>query len=114
MLFKNTNVALLHSRFFKKDRKRIEDKLQEWFGKESKDVDAILISTQVVEAGIDISCDTLHTEIAPANAIIQRAGRCARYGGKGVVWVYEIENPDKPLPYMKEEVDLTRKELFIL
>ncbi|MGD0952564.1 MAG: hypothetical protein ABR985_09240, partial [Methanotrichaceae archaeon] len=70
------------------------------------------ISTQVVEAGIDISCDTLHTEIAPANAIIQRAGRCARYGGKGIVWVYEIETPDKPLPYTKEEVDLTRMELL--
>jgi len=108
----NINISLLHSRFFNKDRKEIEKNLQGWFGKKSDDkINAILVSTQVVEAGIDISCNAMHTELAPANSLIQRAGRCARYSGIGRVFIYELENPSKPLPYSKNEVDATRKEI---
>lgn len=104
-------IALLHSRFFKKDRKEIEKNLQGWFGKNSGDVNAILVSTQVVEAGIDISCDTMHTELAPANSLIQRAGRCARYSGAGRVFIYELEDTSNSLPYAKNVVDATRLEI---
>jgi CRISPR-associated endonuclease/helicase Cas3 len=106
------NISLLHSRFFKKDRKEIEKNLQGWFGKKSDEkINAILVSTQVVEAGIDISCNVLHTELAPANSLIQRAGRCARYSGAGKVFIYELEDPLKSLPYPNNEVDSTRKEI---
>ena len=105
------DIALLHSRFFKKDRKEIEQNLQGWFGKGSEDKDAILVSTQVIEAGIDISCDTMHTELAPANSLIQRAGRCARYSGIGNVFIYELRDPSNTLPYTKNEVDATREEV---
>ncbi len=104
-------IALLHSRFFKKDRKNIEKNLQGWFGKNSGDVNAILVSTQVVEAGIDISCDTMHTELAPANSLIQRAGRCARYSGVGKIFIYELKDTSNSLPYAKNEVDATRLEI---
>jgi CRISPR-associated endonuclease/helicase Cas3 len=90
-----TRVYLLHSRFFRKHRKRTEGQLAALFGPDATEQDAILISTQVVEAGIDISADVLHTELCPANSLLQRAGRCARYPGergKGVVYVYEIAN----------------------
>jgi len=97
----NTNVFLLHSRFYSEDRKKAEDKLKDWFGKEATKTNVILVTTQVVEAGIDISADNLHTEIAPLNSIIQRAGRCARYeGGRGIgtVWIYELLTNEKGLP----------------
>jgi CRISPR-associated endonuclease/helicase Cas3 len=106
----NIKLALLHSRFFKKDRKDIEKNLQRWFGKKS-DANAILVSTQVVEAGIDISCDTMHTELSPANSLIQRAGRCARYSGTGKVFIYELKDSSNSLPYAKNEVDDTREEI---
>src|SRR5260370_6328694 len=49
----------------------------------------IVVATQVVEVGLDISVQTLHTELAPANSLIQRAGRCARFDRqKGKVIVY--------------------------
>ncbi len=90
-----TQVLLLHSRYLPDDRKEIENRLTPLFGSPSKsvkEVDAILVSTQVVEAGLDISCENLHTEIAPANSIIQRAGRCARYSGEeGTVWIYLLD-----------------------
>ncbi|RLG81069.1 MAG: CRISPR-associated helicase Cas3' [Thermoprotei archaeon] len=38
----------------------------------------IIVATQTVEAGLDVSCELLITECAPADALIQRAGRCSR------------------------------------
>lgn len=90
----DVEVRLLHSRFLRSDRERSEDWLRREFGKDrsKQTVDsAILIATQVVEVGLDISSETLHTELAPAASIIQRAGRCARYQGEeGDVFVYRL------------------------
>ncbi|MBI5789312.1 MAG: CRISPR-associated helicase Cas3' [Candidatus Schekmanbacteria bacterium] len=105
-------IILLHSRFFPDDRKMKEEKVIEIFGKDAqnKNVNVILVTTQVIEAGIDISAENLHTEIAPMNSLIQRAGRSARYGGEGRVWVYELEAPQNTRPYTSELVELTRHE----
>lgn len=89
----NTKLLLLHSRFYNNDRKNTEDQLADWFGKNAIFTNVILVTTQVVEAGMNISADNLHTEIAPANSLVQRMGRCARYAGdrgNGVVWIYEL------------------------
>jgi CRISPR-associated endonuclease/helicase Cas3 len=40
----------------------------------------IVIATQVVEAGVDISAKTLFTELAPWASLVQRFGRCNRFG----------------------------------
>lgn len=85
-------LICLHSRFFDKDRKVKEKRLKEVFGKgKAKKGNAILIATQVVEAGIDISCEVMHCEVAPINALLQRMGRCARYYGEyGEVYIYDV------------------------
>jgi CRISPR-associated endonuclease/helicase Cas3 len=89
-----TEAVLLHSRFFPADRSVKEKLINERLGKESRfqKVSFILVSTQVVEAGMDFSVDCLHSELAPINSLIQRAGRCARYGGSGTVDIYPVEN----------------------
>ncbi|MBN1991907.1 MAG: CRISPR-associated helicase Cas3' [Anaerolineae bacterium] len=114
-------VKLLHSRFYQDDRKAKEDWLRREFGKDKKAYkvkSAILIATQVIEVGLDITCDALHTELAPANAVLQRAGRCARYEGEaGKVFIYELplDKKGEPnyLPYrdhgQKELCELTRQ-----
>ncbi len=90
----DVEIVLLHSRFTPEDRRVKEDWLGREFGKnmaKREAASAILVATQVVEVGLDITCENLHTEIAPANAIFQRAGRCARYPGEqGVVHVYNV------------------------
>lgn len=84
-----TDVLLLHSRFFRQDRKQKEDEVRKRFGKSGETDNVILVATQVTEVGLDITCETIHTEIAPACTIFQRAGRCARFENEsGTVNIY--------------------------
>ena len=82
------NILLLHSRFTELDRRKKNEMLKELRDK------FLVISTQVIEAGVDISSDLFITEIAPANSLIQRLGRFLRYDeklGKVIVW-YETDD----------------------
>ena len=86
-------VFLLHSRFLSSDRREKETLLDLCFGPKATEHNAVLVTTQVIEAGIDISADQMHTELAPMNAVIQRAGRVARFEAPrnvGLVSVYEL------------------------
>ena len=104
------NVICLHSRFFDKDRKEKEAKLKKLFGKDSKE-NAILISTQVIEAGMDISCEIMHTEISPINSFLQRAGRCARFEDEyGEIFVYDILDMDEKEKILVETENKADKE----
>jgi CRISPR-associated endonuclease/helicase Cas3 len=91
-------LILLHSRFYQEDRARKEELVKggpRGDGRFSKNSEAsvILVATQVIEVGLDISSDILHTELAPMSTILQRAGRCARYQGEvGDVFVYRTED----------------------
>ncbi|MFP3314111.1 MAG: CRISPR-associated helicase Cas3' [Thermocladium sp.] len=97
-ILKHFNPLLLHSKFNKIDRtKKIE----------SIDDYNLVISTQVIEAGIDKSFDRLITEAAPASSIIQRAGRVARYGGYGEVIIF----PFRDYVYDRDEVNETLNEI---
>ncbi|WP_313758616.1 CRISPR-associated helicase Cas3' [Tissierella sp.] len=71
------NINLFHSRFIKKDRKRKEDEILE-FGNKEKVCKGIWITTQVVEASLDIDFDILVTELSDLNGLFQRFGRCYR------------------------------------
>jgi CRISPR-associated endonuclease/helicase Cas3 len=85
-------LILLHARFYPEDRKTIEDVLPDYFGPNATKTNIILITNQVIEAGLDLSADHLHTELAPMNALVQRAGRTARYEDRctGTITVYEV------------------------
>lgn len=95
-------VRLLHSRFLRTDRDETEAWLQQEFGKDEEAYtveSAILVATQVVEVGLDITSQTLHTELAPAASVVQRAGRCARYEGEeGDVYIYRLPVNDEGQP----------------
>lgn len=91
--FKETEIICLHSHFFDNDRKEKEQKLKRVFGKSTPKGNTILIATQVIEAGMDISCSRMHTEISPISSFLQRAGRCARFANEeGKIFIYPILN----------------------
>jgi len=89
-LVKGRNAVLLHSRFSERDRERKSQKLREIKNED----DYIVVSTQAIEAGVDVSSNLFITEIAPASSLIQRLGRFLRYDeriGRAIIW-YEGED----------------------
>ncbi len=108
----DTEVLLLHSRFLKEHRKAKEDLIRCRFKRDAEPDNVILVATQVIEVGLDISCENLHTELAPASAILQRAGRCARFENEsGTVTIYPVppttNGSPNYAPYDKETCQAT-------
>ncbi|MGB3264026.1 MAG: helicase-related protein [Microcoleus sp.] len=84
-------ITLLHSRFLPADRANKETYLQAAFCENwlNEGICQVLIATQVIEAGLNITCQVMHSHLCPMNSLLQRAGRCARFAGEtGEVCVY--------------------------
>lgn len=62
----------------------------------------ICISTQLIEAGVDVSFDCVIRSLAGLDSIAQAAGRCNRHGEKGIRNVYVIDHEEENLNYLKE------------
>lgn len=77
------NINILHSKFIKKERNEKENKIIE-IGKTENIGNEIWISTQIVEASLDIDFDFLFTELSDLNGLFQRLGRVNRKGKKEV------------------------------
>ncbi len=101
--------GLLHSRFRPADRARAADALTETLGAEGQ----IIVATQVLEAGVDITSRLLITDIAPWGSVVQRFGRVNRKGDDADAEIFWIENPAPPsakaknpkAPYEQDEID---------
>ncbi|WP_437954025.1 DEAD/DEAH box helicase [Sorangium sp. So ce296] len=64
----------------------------------------IIIATQVVEAGVDVSARLLITDLAPWSSLVQRFGRCARYEGESGAIVV-LGKTKTAAPYAEAELD---------
>jgi CRISPR/Cas system-associated endonuclease/helicase Cas3 len=106
LLNQKVEIILAHSRFTKDDRMKVENKLSQFFGKKSEPNPAILVTTQVAEAGLNISAPLVITELCPMDSLIQRAGRCQRFrpdGGEelsGKVIVVKPAGKEWYVPYI--------------
>ena len=100
----STKVLCLHSRFTENDKIRILREFQDV-------TDVILVGTQVIEAGVDISSMLMVSECAPISSLVQRAGRLGRYGEEGCRFVvippamfHGSVDKVKALPYTPEQL----------
>jgi CRISPR-associated endonuclease/helicase Cas3 len=108
-------LALVHSRFRGPDRRTQQEMLIHGSG------DRIVIATQAVEAGVDVSARVLITELAPWSSLVQRFGRCNRdggfnaTGGADIHWIdLDFEKDDDAAPYTLAEFKDARAELLKL
>lgn len=104
--------VLLHSRFRPDDRKRVTDLLR-LIPPEGQ----IVVSTQVLEAGIDITARVLVTDVAPWGSMVQRFGRVNRYGNDVSSEIWWVDHPeyakqkDLTAPYSPDEIRLAIRRL---
>lgn len=101
---KNENTHLLHAHYLKKDRKMLEDSILEFTDREKNKENGIWISTQIVEASLDIDFDVLYTEMTSIDSLFQRMGRVYRsreYLGD-IPNVYVLDNRNG-VPYVIDE-----------
>lgn len=103
---------LVHSRFRPLERDPLSKQIKQPGEK-------IIIATQAIEAGVDISARTLISELAPWSSLVQRFGRCNRKGefnadgGADIFWInLEAEDPKNAeglaLPYTPAQLVTAR------
>lgn len=105
----NENCLIFHSRFALQDRKHIEAKVLEIFGKTGNNnirAGKVLVATQVFQESLDADADVMVSDICPVDDLIQRAGRLHRHtrNGQGSYQRGIKDVRDEPLLYMHAPV----------
>lgn len=101
---------LVHSRFRAEDRRKLMDGLD----KPPPPAGRIVVATQALEAGVDVTSAVMFTEIAPWSSLVQRFGRCNRYGecGSDGAEIFWIDLPDEAAPpYDENDLREAREKL---
>lgn len=107
------DLRLIHSRFRQFERKSWSGQFLSRQHCEDSLANRIVVATQVIEAGVDISATALVTELAPWASLVQRFGRAARYGGTAHLTVIDrdLRDDKDALPYQLGDLDAAREAL---
>ncbi|ABK76787.1 helicase [Cenarchaeum symbiosum A] len=97
--------VLVHPRFRADDRARLSREIHGI----NEDTNVVVISTQALESGTDLSVQTLVTELAPWPAMVNRIGRC-RGADSSAYWI-DIDGPYRPHNPVYDEMGGSRKVL---
>jgi CRISPR-associated endonuclease/helicase Cas3 len=124
----NVEPLLLHSRFRPKDRRKTEERLLQPAPPQGR----IIVSTQVLEAGVDLDAQVIFTEVCPWPSLVQRLGRLNRRGlqkaSPAPAIVFDVPLParkdneseseyrerarkESSPPYDADELDVTRERV---
>lgn len=101
------DLVLIHSRFRSQERR---DHLDRAVHAPLPPTGRIVVTTQVLEAGVDVTSTSMITEAAPWSSIVQRAGRCNRDGmaqQARLLWL----RPPSAAPYDDRDLDATAAAL---
>ncbi|WP_050179575.1 CRISPR-associated helicase/endonuclease Cas3 [Domibacillus robiginosus] len=105
------HAYLLHARFLQRDRSIKEKEIMDFANRENEP--GIWVTTQLVEASLDIDFDRLYTELSSLDSLFQRLGRCNRKGRKPVelpnVHVYTADETGRDRIYDKDIFDRSKQ-----
>ena len=117
-------IHLYTARTTPKNKKEMGDKFVYLYGKEGKEKGkrpskTIVVSTQIMEMSVDVDFDTVFSELAPADALLQRIGRMRRHSDEGTVRengfqsIFYLVIPEKKgkwyLPYVATVLEGTER-----
>ncbi len=115
-VYPDTDRMLIHSRFKRSDRSRLEQSLKDNFNASTEA--CVVVSTQVVEVSLDISFDVMITECAPIDAMIQRFGRINRKRTDETIGIYKdiyvIQPPKEKNDALPYDIDILQKSFDVL
>lgn len=116
-LYPHIKKMLIHSRYKRNDRARLERELKEYYNTLQNEA-CIVVSTQVVEVSLDISFDIMITECAPIDALAQRFGRINRKRNKDTIGhfkpIYVIAPPKDPKEALPYSLEVLRQTYSVL
>lgn len=90
----NEQVVVIHSRYIVKDRMAREQEIIERCQIGATSEPFVLVATQVVEVSLNIDLDTIYSDPAPLEALLQRFGRVNRAREKNICPVHVFHQPD--------------------
>ena len=102
-------ILLVHSRYRPYDR---QEKIKQLLNPLQNGPGRIVVCTQVLEAGVNISSALLVTECATWSSMVQRFGRCNRYGEYEETYIYWVDVPDAQCPPYDPQAIATSRTLL--
>ncbi|MFR9724012.1 DEAD/DEAH box helicase [Streptomyces sp. MS19] len=103
-------VTLVHGQFRPGERRRLVEEVRGGCAGAGR----IVVSTQALEAGVDITSRLLFTEVAPWTSVLQRCGRCNRTGddpGAEVLWAWPPGGTKAAAPYEAADLEASAEAL---
>lgn len=98
----------LSTSMYPKHRKRVLKTIRERLKNNEK---CIVISTSLVEAGVDLDFATVYRQIAGLDSMIQAAGRCNREGkrelSESMVYIFDLEE-SYIAPNQRQQIDVSK------
>ena len=109
---KGEGVYHLSTTMYPVHRKAILDKIRERLKKQER---CIVVSTSLVEAGVDLDFQTVYRQMAGVDSIIQAAGGCNREGKRNAdtcfTYIFSLEGRED-VPGQRQQTEITESLLY--